>query len=116
MTQLKREVLYNILLEFGVTKKLLRLTNTCLNETYSKARIGKHVSDTFPIQNDLEQDALSPLFFNFTLEYVIRKVQENQVGWRLNGTHQVVVCADDANLFGDSINTIRREHRNTPRG
>jgi hypothetical protein len=37
----KREVLYNILLEFGIPKKLVRLIKMCLNETYSKVRIGK---------------------------------------------------------------------------
>jgi hypothetical protein len=47
---------------------------TCLNETYSKVHIGKHLSDSFPIKNGLKQgDALSPLLFNFALEYDIRK-------------------------------------------
>jgi hypothetical protein len=46
----------------------------CLNETYSKVRIGKHLSDSFPIQNGLKQgDALSPLLFNFALEYAIKE-------------------------------------------
>jgi hypothetical protein len=41
----------------------------CLNETYGKVRIGKNVSDNFPIQNSLKQeDALTPQLFNFTLE------------------------------------------------
>jgi hypothetical protein len=66
----KREVLYNILLEFGIPKKLVRLNKTCLNETYTKVRIGKLLSDKFPIKNRLKQgDALSPLLFNFALEY-----------------------------------------------
>jgi hypothetical protein len=57
-----RENLYNILLEFGVPKKLVRLIKICLNETCSKVHIGKLLSDKFPIQNGLKQgDALSPL-------------------------------------------------------
>jgi hypothetical protein len=47
----------------------------CLNETYSKDRTGKHLSDNFCIRNGLKQaDALSPLIFNFVLEYAITKV------------------------------------------
>jgi hypothetical protein len=73
-----KEVLYNILLEFSIPKKLIRLIKMCLNETYSKIRIGKLLSDKFPIPHGLKQgDALSPLLFSFALEYAIRRELRN---------------------------------------
>ena len=47
--------MYNILTEFGIPKKLGRLIKMCLTETYSRVRLGKNLSDTFPIRNGLKQ-------------------------------------------------------------
>ena len=70
---IRREVLCNILIEFGITMKLDRLIVMHLNETYSRVQVGKNLSDMFPIMNGLKQgDALLPLLFNFALEYASR--------------------------------------------
>ena len=65
----RREVLYKILVEFGIPRKLVRLIKMSLTETYSRVQVGKNVYDRFPIRNGLKQgDALTPMLFNFALE------------------------------------------------
>ena len=72
----RREVLHKILIEFCISRKLLRLIKLSLAETYSRVRVGRSMSDRSPIRNGLNQgDALSPMLFNFALEYAIRRVQ-----------------------------------------
>jgi hypothetical protein len=66
----------------------------CLKETYSKVHIGKNMSEAFSY--DLRQGvALLPLLYNFSLEYPIRKVQENVKGLKLKVTHQLPIYAGD---------------------
>jgi len=66
------------------------------------------VSDKFAINNGLKQgDDLPPMLFNFALDYAIKKVQVNQDGLKLNGTHQLLAYADDVNILGGSIHTLK---------
>jgi hypothetical protein len=95
-------------MEFGIPIKLVGLIKMCLDETYSRARVDKNLSGMFPIRNGLIQgDALSPLLFNSVLHYAIRRVLVNQDGLKLNGTHQLLLHADE-NIFGGSVHTIKK--------
>ena len=72
---IRREVLYNILIESVTPMKMVRLIQMCLNETYSRVRVSKHLSD------------LSPLLFNFALEYPIKRAELDKEGLMLNCAH-----------------------------
>jgi hypothetical protein len=93
--------------------KLVRLIKVCLTETYSRVRVGKNLSDRLPIRNGLKKgDVLSPLLFSCALEYVIRSVQVSQVALKLNGTHQLLVDADNVNMLGGSVHPIMKSSEN----
>ena len=104
--------MYNILIECGISMKLVRPIQMCLNETYSRVLVGKHLSDVFPIRNGLKQgDVLLPLLFSFAFEYAIRRVWVNQDSLKLNGMHQHLVDAGGDNILGRSVCTIKKSQK-----
>jgi hypothetical protein len=77
----------------------------CLHKTHSRVYVGKRFSDVLLIKKGLKQgNVLSPLLFNFDLEYTVWRVLAK--GLKLNNTHQLPFHADDINILGSSIHTI----------
>ena len=72
--------------------------------------MGNYLYCNFPISL-IEGDALSPLVFNFALEYAIRKVQETRLGQDMNGTHQILAYVDDVKLISDDIRKKKKKER-----
>jgi len=65
----RMEVWYNLLIKFGIPRKLVMPIKMCLSDIYSRVWVGKNLSDMFPLKNGLKKgDALFLLFFNFALE------------------------------------------------
>jgi len=48
------------------------------------------------------------MLFIFALEYTIRRSQVNRSGLQFNGTHQLLAYADDVNILGRSIHTVKK--------
>ena len=105
----RREVLYNTLIDIGIPMKLERLIKMWLQETSSSFRVGIHLFGMFPTKNGLKQgDALSPLFFKLALQHAIRKVQVRQDTLKLNVTPQFLVYADHFNILAGNVHTIMK--------
>ena len=82
----------------------------CLNKIFFTVRVVKHPSNIFPMTNGLKQgDASSPLLFNFAFECAVRRLRVNQDSLKLNGSHQLLVYADDVNRLGGSVHTLKKK-------
>jgi hypothetical protein len=66
--------------------KLVRLVKICLNEIYSKFRVGKNLSDALPVHNGVKQGVSSSLLFGFHVQFSNRNVKESQERLELDGT------------------------------
>jgi hypothetical protein len=83
--------------------------NANKNVSVCGVQVGKNLSGMFHIRNGLRKRAVpTPLLFNFTLEYAVRRVQINQNGLKLNGTHQLLAYADDVNILSGSVHTVKK--------
>jgi len=100
-----RESLYNIMEEFGIPNKLVKLTKMCMEGTKYQVRVDSTLSEAFTVETGLKQgDALSPLLFNLALEKAVRMMQVEASGIAIND-HRVHVLgfADDLNILSEPL-------------
>jgi len=103
----RREVLFNILNEFGIPTQLVKLIKLCLHETSSTVQVGKHWSDMFPFKNGWKPRRSIAILFIVALRYAITRDQVNQDDLKLNGTHKFLVYADDVKYWNEAYVCIR---------
>jgi hypothetical protein len=99
-------VLCNILVEFVMPVKLVRLIKTCHNKVCSKVRIARRLIHLL-FSTVWTKRCFIAIVFKLCLDCAIWKAQANQEGSKLNGTHQLLFCTDYANLFRENISPIR---------
>ncbi|XP_060518453.1 uncharacterized protein LOC132697176 [Cylas formicarius] len=110
-----RVKLWEVMEELGFPKKLIRLTQICINGAKNKVRIGQELSDIFEVNNGLKQgDAISPLLFNISLEYVVRKaeIKAPMTMFRNNGPKLLLAFADDVDVIGSSRLNVKETFTN----
>jgi hypothetical protein len=102
-------VLYNIVILFVSSRNLKVKIKKCVNEIYSRVRVGKYLFVVFPIKSVLKKgDALSPTFFKFALEYVFRMGHFKKDGLKLICTHQSLVFSADVSIFERKLLTVKK--------
>ena len=106
---INRAELVEIMKEFGIPMKLVRLVKMTLANTNSKVKIQGKLSPSFETMIGLRQgDSLSTLLFNLCMEKIIRNVRINPGGTIYNRTRQCLAYVDDVVILGRSEGYIKK--------
>jgi len=98
---INRSELEEIMKEFGIPNKLVRLTKMAIENTNSKVKIQGKLTPSFETTTGMRQgDALSTLLFNLCMEMIIRNIRINTGGTIYNRTRQYLAYADDVVTLG----------------
>src|ERR1700761_2613245 len=105
---IRRNIIFNIMEEVGIPRKLIRLTKVTLTATKCKIMIQGALSDPFDIDTGLRQgDRLSTILFNLALEKVIRAMSINWKGTIFTSSKQLTAFADDVDLLGSGTLAVK---------
>ena len=106
-----RGQLWKILTNFGIPRKLVTLVKMCMEGSHNIIKIDGQLSEPFTVLNGLRQgDALSPVLFNFALEWVMRKIQEIPRIFTARGMKLILAYADDIDIISDNLGEATRTY------
>ena len=106
---INRASLWNIMAEFNIPSKLIKLVKACYNNSKACVQVGQRRTTEFGIKSGLRQGCLlSPILFNMVLEKVKRSIDEIQGGVDIGGVNiQTLAYADDVDVIGMEIDQVK---------
>lgn len=110
---INRSELINILVNFNIPTKLVRLVKLTMENTVCQVKVGRELGQEFKVTRGLKQgDGLAPVLFNLTLESVIRKCRVDVASTLLNKSIQITGYADDLNIMARSVPDLKEAFSN----
>lgn len=101
-----------MIIKLGIPANLVRMMKTCMQNSRCKIKFNTIISEEFTVTTGVKQDdALSPVLFNFALESVVREIQKSKLGGLNIGQGKQLILtayAGDIAVIAESENYLKR--------
>lgn len=101
------------MLDFEIHPKLVRLVGCTMQGTRCQVKVDRELTSGIEVSQGLKQgDGLAPMLFNLALEYAMRRARADTRATFMEKSVQITGYADDLNILGRSIITIKEAFNN----